>query len=70
MWIVISEQYSQRSIVNSKFRNKKFKIKSNKMRNFFGKMEFSKIKFLLIKMIDILNKLSCIAYKCKDIYMV
>ena len=26
-------------------------------------MEFSKIKFLLIKMIDILNKLSCIAYK-------
>ena len=37
------------------------------MRQNFGKMKISKIKFLLIKMIDVSNKLSCIAYKCKDI---
>ena len=46
---------------------KKIQIKLNKMRQNFGKMKFSKIKFLWIKMIDISDKLSCIAYKCKDI---
>ena len=36
------------------------------MRQNFGKIKFSKMKFLLIKMIDVSNKWSYIAYECRD----